>query len=66
MVRLSTDFDAISIKTFSALQHICLHVNAPVWQCVMRRKGKDLFKGDYFRSSVSIWEKDRFALPMVF
>lgn len=36
-VKLSTDFNVISVKTFSALQHIHLHVNAPVWQRLMRR-----------------------------
>lgn len=65
MARLSTDFNTISIKTFSALQHIHLHVNTPVQQHVMRR-GRDLFKADYFRSLVSIWEKDWFALSRGF
>lgn len=36
-VKLSTDFNAISVKTFSALQHIHLHVNIPVWQSLMKR-----------------------------
>ena len=64
-VRLYTDFNTISVKTSSALQHVHLHVNAPVQQHVMSRRGRDLFKADYFGSSVSIWEKDRFALPVV-
>lgn len=65
MVRLSTDFNTISIKTFSALQCVRLHVNTPVQQCVMRRD-RDLFKADYFRTWVSIWKKDWFAFPVVF
>lgn len=65
MVRLSTDLNTISIKTFSALQHVRLHMNAPVRQHVMRRSGRDLFKADYITTSVSVWKKDLFALPMV-
>jgi len=40
MGRLSIDFNTTSIKTFSALQHIRLHVNAPVQQRMMSRRAE--------------------------